>query len=172
MLDTLLDFSSGSIIYAHKKQGHMPRRLQRKIPNKKVDPLQQVHTSKCLHTHTQTRTSTRKTHSQEMVAIHFVGCNRINFGSEPLLMSRSLMCKSFSPSVKLIRSPHNPAQVQPCSPLHYLSCVPNTVRPPTANKPISKGEKYTPTCNLAEQKKKRKIRRKGKVKNANGTGMR
>lgn len=132
----------------------MLRCLQRKIPNKKVDPLQQVHTSKCLHT--QTRTSTWKYHSQEMVVIRFVGCNRTHFGSEPLLMSRSLMCKSSSPSAKLIRSPHNPAQVQPCSPLHYLSCVPNTVRPPTANKPVSKREKYTPTCNLAEQKRRKR----------------
>lgn len=92
------------------------------------------------HTHTQAR------HSQEMMANHFVGCNRTNFASEPLLMSRSLMCKSSGPSAKLIQSPHNPAQVQPRSLLHYLSCVPNTVRPPTANKPVSWREKHTHTA--------------------------
>ena len=119
---------------------------------------------------TRAYTSTQKWRFQEMVvAIHFVRCHRTNFGSEPLLMSRSLMCKSSSPSAKLIRSPHNPAQVQPCSLLQYLSCVPNTVRPLTANKPVSKREKYAPTCNLAEQKK-RKISKKSKLKDATGTG--
>lgn len=107
-----------------------------------------------------------------MLLIHFVGCNRTNFGSEPLLMSRSLMCKSSGPSAKLIRSPHNPAQVQPCSLLHYLSCVPSSVRPPTANKPISKREihTYMQPC-WTKKKKKRKIRKKGKLKYATGTGM-
>lgn len=143
MLDPLLEFSSGSIIYAQKEMRHMPQRLQRKIPNKKADPLQQV----CAraHTHTRSYTCMSKYHSREMVAIRFVRCNRSNFGSEPLLMSTSLMYKSSGPSAKLIRSPYNPTQVQPCSLLHCLSCVPNTVRPPTANKPASRKEKYTPT---------------------------
>ena len=146
MLDPLLEFSSGSIIYAQKEMRHMPQRLQRKIPNKQVDPLQQV----CTRTHTHTHTRMSKYYSQEMAAIHFVRCNKSNFASEPLLMSTSLMYKSSGPSAKLIRSPYNPAQVQPCSLLHCLSCVPNTVRPPTANKPASKRETYTPycTCNL------------------------
>lgn len=61
---------------------------------------------------------------------HFVECNRTNFRSEPVLMSRSLMCKSFSPSAKLIRSPHDPAQVPPRSLLHYFNCVQNAVRVP------------------------------------------
>lgn len=139
----------------------MLRRLQRKIQNKKVDPLQQVHTSECLRTQTRTHTSTQKYHSQEMMANHSVGRNRTNFGSKPLLMSRSLMCKSSGPSAKLIQSPQNPAQVQPCSLLHYLSCLPNTIKPPTANKPVFKREKYKSICNLSEKKKK-KVRKEEK----------
>lgn len=88
-----------------------------------------------------------------MVLIHFVGCNRTNFGREPLLMSWSLMCKSSSPRAKLIRSPHNPAQVQSCSLLHYLSCPPNNVRPHTANKSTSKTEK---TCKFVKQTRSNK----------------
>lgn len=102
-----------------------------KIPNKSADLLQQRDTSQCLHTpthkHTHTHTSTRKQESQEMVPIHFVGSNRTNFGSESPLMSRPLMRKTSDPRAKLIHCPHNPAQVQPCSLLHYLSCVPKSV---------------------------------------------
>lgn len=144
MIDPLLDFSSGGIIYARKQMRHMLRCLQPKIPSKKADPLQQVCKSKRLHAHEHTHTR----HSQEMGPIHFVGCNRTNFGREPLLMSWSLMCKSSSPSAKLIRSPHNPAQVQSCSLLHYLSCPPNNIRPHTANKSTSKTEK---TCKFVKQ---------------------
>lgn len=142
MIDPLLDFSSGDIIYAREQMRHMLRCLQPKIPSKKADPLQQVCKSKRLHAHEHTR------HSQEMVLIHFVGCNRTNFGREPLLMSWSLMCKSSGPRAKLIRSPHNPAQVQSCSLLHYLSCPPNNIRPHTANKSTSKTEK---TCKFVKQ---------------------
>lgn len=119
---------------------------------------------------TRVYTSMQEYNSQEMVVIHFVRCNRTHFGSEPRLMSRSLMCKSFGPSARLIRSPYNPAQVQACSLQQCLSRVPNTVWPPTANKPISKREKHAPTYNLAEQKT-RKIRKKNKLKNAIGSGM-
>lgn len=108
--------------------------------------------------HSTTHTHTRSNQMLwEMGTNHFVECNRTNFGSEPLLMRRSLMCKSFSPSARLIRSPPNPAQVQPCSLLHHLSCVRNTVRPLAANKPLSERErereKHTPACNNAEQTK-------------------
>lgn len=101
---------------------------------------------------TRVYTSTQKYNSQEMVVIHFVRCKRTHFGSVPRLMSGSLMCKSSGPSARLIRSPYKPAQVQPCSLQQCLSCVPNTIWPPTANKPISKRKKYAPTYKLAEQK--------------------
>jgi len=124
-LDPLLDSSSGSIIYACEDLKCM---LQRKVPNKKADLLQQGGTSEHRPRHTQ--------FSGGGGGDSFVGCNRTNFGGEPLLMSWSLMCKSSSPSARLIQSPHNPAQVQLCSLLHNLSAVPNAVRPLTTNKRI------------------------------------
>lgn len=111
-------------------------------------------------THTGRHTHRRvEHHSREMAPIHFVRRNRTNFGSEPELMSRSLMCKSSSPTAKPIQSTHNPAQVQLCSLLHYLSCVPNSVRPPTANKTcIWRGINTRPyATTLKKKKKKRKI---------------
>lgn len=90
-----------------------------KIQNKSTDLLP---ISKCLHTHTHRQADTHRRvehHSREMAQIHFVRRNRTNFGSEPELMSRSLMCKSSSPTAKPIQSTHNPAQVQLCSLLHY-----------------------------------------------------
>lgn len=122
---------------------HMLRCLQPKIQVRKLTLY-----NKCAKANTYTHTNTHTRHSQEMRLIHFVGCNRTNFGREPLLMSWSLMCKSSSPRAKLIRSPHNPAQVQSCSLLHYLSCPPNNIRPHTANKSTSKTEK---TCKFVKQ---------------------
>lgn len=90
------------------------------------------------HTHVHSHT---RVYSQEMAANHFVGCNQTNSGSELVLMSSSLMCKSFSPSAKLIQFSHNPAQVQHRSLLHYLSFKENTVKPVTANENISTRKK-------------------------------
>lgn len=108
-------------------------------------------------THTGRHTHRRvEHHSREMAPIHFVRRNRTNFGSEPELMSRSLMCKSSSPTAKPIQSTHNPAQVQLCSLLHYLSCVPNSVRPPTANKTcIWRGINTRPYATTLKKKKKK-----------------
>lgn len=167
MPDPKLDFSSGGIICAREKMRHTPHVCRVKSQTSELTLY-----NKCAQANAYTPTRARSQHSQEMAAIRLAGCSRTNFGSEPLLMSRSLMCKSSGPSAKPIRSPHNPAQVQPCSLPHYLSRVPNTVRPLTANKPISKGEKYAQTSNLGGEggeKKKRKIRKKNKLKN--GAGM-
>lgn len=143
MIDPLLDFSSGGIIYARKQSDTCCDVCSPKSQVRKLTLY-----NKCAKANAYTRTNTHTWHSQEMGPIHFVGCNRTNFGREPLLMSWSLMCKSSSPRAKLIRSPHNPAQVQSCSLLHYLSCPPNNIRRHTANKSTSKTEK---TCKFVKQ---------------------